>query len=301
MIRYERCPVCNSTHIQKVLTAIDHTVSSESFSIWQCAHCSLRMTQDVPLPNDIGKYYKSEDYISHSETSKGLINWLYLKVRRYTLQAKRNLVQEECGIKQGAILDVGAGAGAFLHHMKQHGWRTEGLEPDPAAIERAKKEYGLNLQTSDKLFAIEGATFDAITMWHVLEHVHDLNEYIGHLKKICKPGGRIFIAVPNYTSFDAIHYDASWAAYDVPRHLYHFSPASMIELMKKHRCVIVKMKPMWFDSFYVSLLSEKYKRGSSNFINGCWYGLRSNLKALSNPRRASSLIYVIDPHGQLPA
>jgi SAM-dependent methyltransferase len=300
MITYQACPVCDSTAIQQVLVAKDHTVSSESFSVWQCANCSLRFTQNIPAPGEIGRYYKSEEYISHSETSRGIVNWLYLRVRKFTLSSKRRFIEDETGITKGNLLDIGAGAGAFVHHMKDNGWMAEGTEPDPLAIERAYNHYGIRLKPSPELFSYRQPSFDAVTMWHVLEHVHDLHEYISHIKSICAPGGKIFIAVPNYTSFDADHYAAAWAAYDVPRHLYHFSPASMLELMKRHGCMIEKMQPMWFDSFYVSLLSEKYKTGHANLINGFWNGLRSNIKALSNKRRASSIIYVINPH-QVPA
>jgi SAM-dependent methyltransferase len=300
MISYHNCPVCNSAGIQQVLTTRDYTVSSESFSIWQCANCSLRFTQNVPGADEIGGYYKSEEYISHSETSKGFVNWLYLRVRKFTLSSKRNFIEDETAIKKGSLLDIGAGAGAFVHHMKENGWTVEGVEPDPQAIERANNQYGIRLKTSPELFGYKQLTFDAVTMWHVLEHVHDLHEYVRQIKNICRPGGKIFIAMPNYTSFDADHYGPEWAAYDVPRHLYHFSPASMQELMRKHGCTIEKMQPMWFDSFYVSLLSEKYKTGRSNLFKGFWNGLRSNMKALSNKRRASSIIYVINP-GHKPA
>jgi 2-polyprenyl-3-methyl-5-hydroxy-6-metoxy-1,4-benzoquinol methylase len=301
MISYHRCPVCDSSGIQHAFSATDHTVTLEKFSIWQCANCSLRFTQDVPAADEIGKYYKSVNYISHSETNKGIINWLYLQVRKYTLSIKRNFIEDETGIKKGDLLDIGAGAGAFVHHMKLHGWKVNGLEPDSQAIERARSEYGIELLPSAALSTFQSPSFDAITLWHVLEHVHDLHGYISHIKSICRPGGKIFIAVPNYTSYDAVHYESAWAAYDVPRHLFHFSPAAMHELMRRHGCVIEKIQPMWFDSFYVSMLSEKYKTGHSNLLKGCWYGLRSNMKALSKRRRASSLIYVIKPAGQLPA
>jgi 2-polyprenyl-3-methyl-5-hydroxy-6-metoxy-1,4-benzoquinol methylase len=299
MITYERCPVCESAAIQPVFTATDYTVSKEQFSIFQCANCSLRFTQNVPDTNHIGPYYRSENYISHSETNKGLVNWLYLRVRKFTLSTKKTFIEDRTGMKNGLVLDIGAGAGAFIHYMQQKGWQVEGLEPDASAIERASSEYGLQLKPSSHLFSINPASFDAITLWHVLEHVHDLHEYIAQIKKICKPGGKIFIAVPNYTSYDADHYSSVWAAYDVPRHLYHFSPAAMHELMRRHHCVIERIQPMWFDSFYVSLLSEKYKTGRSNLLKGFLIGLRSNIKAMYNKRKASSVIYVISP--QLPA
>jgi 2-polyprenyl-3-methyl-5-hydroxy-6-metoxy-1,4-benzoquinol methylase len=296
MIIYNTCPVCSSTAIQKALTAEDHTVSHERFEVWQCAACSLRFTQNAPEANAIGKYYQSENYISHSNTKKGLVNSLYLFVRRFTLSSKRRFVQRITGIQRGSLLDVGAGTGAFLSEMKSAGWKVEGVEPDDQAIQKAATLHGLALQSSAYLFELPAKSFDAITLWHVLEHVHELHRYIDQLKSLCKEGGRIFIAVPNYTSYDAKYYASQWAAYDVPRHLYHFSPASMMELITSHGCRVVSMHPMWFDSFYVSLLSEQYKTGSSNVIRGFWKGFRSNIKALYNKRRASSIIYVIAPN-----
>lgn len=293
MIHYDSCPVCDSPGINKVITATDHTVSGELFEIWQCANCSLRFTQDIPEPEKIGRYYKSENYISHTETNKGIVNWLYLQVRKFTLSGKRKLIEKITGIKKGWLLDIGAGTGAFVSYMSAAGWRTEGLEPDDSAIKRAAAAYGVQLKPSSELFNLAPAMYDAITMWHVLEHVHDLHGYVEQLKKLVKPSGKIFIAVPNYTSFDADHYGASWAAYDVPRHLYHFSPASMKTLMEEHDLKITSIHPMWFDSYYVSLLSEKYRSGSSSLIKGFWSGFRSNNRAFSNNRKASSLIYVI--------
>lgn len=293
MIHYDQCPVCHSSHIQKIFAAKDYTVSQELFEIWQCAHCSLRFTQDVPALDAIGNYYRSEDYISHTETTKGIVNALYLQVRKITLRSKKRFVEDQTGITRGNILDVGAGTGAFLHFMQQHGWQTEGLEPDQGAIARAEKQYGLKLKSPNELFRLPAASFDAITLWHVLEHVHQLHDYMQQLKSLLKPGGRLFIAVPNYTSYDAIKYGAHWAAYDVPRHLYHFSPAAMHELSNRHGLSIIKWQPMWFDSFYVSMLSEKYKNGGAGLVPGFLRGLRSNSKALSNARKASSLIYVL--------
>lgn len=319
MIHYDSCPVCGSPGVNKVMTAADHTVSGESFEIWQCANCSLRFTQDVPGADHIGKYYKSENYISHTETNKGIVNWLYLQVRRFTLSGKRKLIEKITGVKKGKLLDIGAGTGAFVNDMSDAGWIAEGLEPDDAAIKRAAAAYGIQLKPSSELFNLAPAVYDAITMWHVLEHVHDLHAYIEQLKKLIKPSGKIFIAVPNYTSFDAGHYGASWAAYDVPRHLYHFSPASMKVLMEAHGLKIESIHPMWFDSYYVSLLSEKYRspipfkremrgggaetvmqpgRGglissSGSLLKGFWLGFRSNNRTFANRRKASSLIYII--------
>ncbi|MFT3980932.1 MAG: class I SAM-dependent methyltransferase [Ferruginibacter sp.] len=293
MIHYEQCPVCESKNLQLFLHAKDYTVSQESFSLIQCNNCGFVFTQDIAPQEEIGRYYQSQDYISHSDTKQGMINKLYHRVRKITLAGKRKLVSVETGLTKGSLLDVGCGTGAFLHEMKQAGWSITGLEPDDTAREKALELYNIQAKPSHELFNLEPAGFDAITMWHVLEHVHQLNEYVAQLDKLLKPGGRLFIAVPNYTSGDAAHYKESWAAYDVPRHLYHFSPKSMQVLMQRHGLQVKKVKPMWFDSFYVSMLSEQYKNGKGNMIGAVWNGFISNAKALFNKERCSSLIYIV--------
>jgi 2-polyprenyl-3-methyl-5-hydroxy-6-metoxy-1,4-benzoquinol methylase len=292
-IYYTQCPSCYSHHITKKLTATDHTVSHESFEIWHCDDCSIRFTRDVPDQQAIGRYYQSQDYISHTDTNKGIVNRLYRLVRHITLRGKRNLIGSYTGVSKGNLLDVGAGTGAFASTMQQWGWKVTALEPDEAARNKAAELWSLELDDPSKLFDLEAGRFDAITLWHVLEHVHTLHEYLEQLTKLLKPGGRLFIAVPNYTCYDAQMYKEFWAAYDVPRHLYHFSPAAMSLLLQKHGLHIKAIKPMWFDSFYVSLLSEKYKSGHSNLIKGFWNGAVSNMKALSDKKKASSLIYII--------
>ncbi|HEV8081538.1 MAG TPA: class I SAM-dependent methyltransferase [Chitinophagaceae bacterium] len=292
MIVYTACPCCNSNNIVKALFAKDHTVTNEIFEIGQCNDCTARFTQNAPDKTDIIKYYKSENYISHSDTKKGFINSIYHQVRKTTLNSKKRLIKKCTKLSNGKVLDIGAGTGAFLHTMNNAGWGITGLEPDESAREKGKKLYGLNLQPSVELFNLSPQTFDAITLWHVLEHVHELHEYIVQLKKLLKPNGYLFIAVPNYTSYDAGVYKEFWAGYDVPRHLYHFSPHSIIQLLLLHGLKIKEIKPMWYDSFYVSLLSEKYRTGNNNFINACVNGFISNWKTLFNKKRCSSLIYV---------
>lgn len=293
IVKYTSCPACGSSNIQPALSARDYTVSQKRFEIWECFQCTLRFTQNVPTEEQIGAYYQSENYISHSDTQKGIVNRLYHIVRKRTLKGKRKLVEANTQLNNGKLLDIGAGTGAFLHHMKESNWQVTGLEPDPTARTIAASRYALNLLSPDQLFQLPEASMDAITLWHVLEHVHKLQEYMAQLKKVLKPKGRIFIAVPNYTSRDAVTYGSNWAAYDVPRHLYHFSPGSMEQLLKKHGLQLNAIKPMWFDSFYVSLLSEKYKTGKSSLLKGGISGLLSNWKALWKRDRCSSIIYII--------
>jgi SAM-dependent methyltransferase len=292
LISYTHCPSCGSASIFAALSAKDYTVSGERFEIWHCDDCSCRFTQNVPVLAQIGAYYQSANYVSHSDTAKGFINRLYHIVRNYTLGSKRKLIQNITGKETGALLDVGAGTGAFSNTMQQAGWKLTALEPDDTARKNAAAKYGLLLQPADNLFQLDAAQFDAITMWHVLEHVHNLHGYLEQYYKLLKPGGRLVIAVPNYTSFDAKSYGEFWAAYDVPRHLYHFSPKSMEMLGKSKGFMLIDTQPMWFDSFYVSMLSEQYRNGSGNIIGAVWNGVISNLVTLRNKKRGSSVIYV---------
>ena len=293
MIHYSGCPICNTTDIQQQLSAKDYTVSQEKFAVWHCNACTARFTQDAPAPDAIGAYYASENYISHSDTKKGIINSLYHLVRKRTLGAKRRLVINETVILKGRILDIGCGTGAFLDTMKEAGWSITGLEPDEAARKKAIELYDIHPQEPGKLFELPAASFNAITMWHVLEHVHELHAYIKQIATLLAANGKLFIAVPNYTSKDAGMYKEYWAAYDVPRHLYHFSPQSMEKLLSIHGLKLTAVKPMWFDSFYVSMLSEQYKNGKGNIIKAVFNGFISNLKAWSDVRKCSSVIYVI--------
>jgi SAM-dependent methyltransferase len=247
----------------------------------------------VPGEGEIGKYYQSETYVSHSDTRTGLVNKLYHRVRKITLSAKRKLVIKETGVSSGSILDVGCGTGAFLSAMRRAGWNITGLEPDDAARQKAASLYNIHPLPPAALFNMGAGTFDAITMWHVLEHVHSLHDYVKQLSIILKDRGVLLVAVPNHTSADAKRYRENWAAWDVPRHLYHFSPYSMRLLMENHGLTVKKVMPMWYDSFYVSMLSEPFRHGKGNIIRAGLNALYSNLAAVFNTEKCSSVIYII--------
>ncbi|HEV3251073.1 MAG TPA: class I SAM-dependent methyltransferase [Puia sp.] len=294
LITYASCPGCGSEKIYPAFTATDHAVSGAVFEIWECTDCGLRVTQHAPDLSSMKVFYQSENYISHTDTGKGWINRLYHFIRQQTLMNKRLLLGSATGMKRGKLLDIGAGTGAFVNHMKLHGWDSVGMEPDETARQLAKKIHQLDLLSVESLYDPGEDIYDAISLWHVLEHVHDLHGYLDQLKKIVRPRhGRIFIAVPNYTSYDARVYQKYWAAYDVPRHLYHFSPLSMKKLLLRHEFQLLSVQQMWFDSFYISLLSEKYKTGRTNFMKGFLVGTLSNAKAFVNKEHCSSLIYII--------
>jgi len=292
LIHYTSCPVCQSAELEPVLRATDHTVSHESFPIWQCRKCTLRFTQDVPDAASVGPYYRSDDYISHSNTSKGLVNRLYHMVRKQTLSDKYRLIASATRKRQGKLLDLGAGTGAFVAHMQREGWEVTGLEPDETARERARTDNGVQLLGTDELFNLPPDSFDAITLWHVMEHVHALHPYVEQLKTLVRRNGRIFIAVPNYTSYDARVYTENWAAYDVPRHLYHFSPEAMETLLEAHGLQLQYSQPMWYDAIYISMLSEKYRRHGST-VRAVFNGMSSNVRAFIDKSKCSSLIFVV--------
>ena len=269
-ITIAECPACGGKELVDFAVVKDYSVSQEDFKLVKCTGCGLRITQDQPDMESIGPYYASEDYISHSDTKKGLVNALYHRVRKHMLQKKQNLVERF--VKKGSLLDIGTGTGYFIDHMKQAGWNVLGLEPDAGAREYAKKEFGVEVHDIDQLDSIGGNSYNVITMWHVMEHVHDLNSHVDHLQRILKDDGILIVAVPNPLSADANHYGKHWAAYDVPRHLWHFSPKSMETLLGRHGFEIVKMQGMPFDAYYVSLLSEKYKGSSLGLVRGAISG-----------------------------
>ena len=241
-----------------------------------------------PVPDNLEKYYLSENYISHTDSKKSLFDKIYQIVKNYTLRKKLKLINS-FKTEEKSILDVGAGTGDFLKVCKKGGWKITGIEPSEKAREFAKSK---NLVLQKDISQIKDEKFDVITLWHVLEHIPNLMEYIKQLKKLLKPNGTLIIAVPNYKSYDAIYYKEYWAAFDVPRHLWHFSKKAISEIFSHVEMKVEKILPMKFDSYYVSLLSEKYKTKKSHPLNAFLIGLKSNIKA-KRSGEYSSLIYII--------
>lgn len=278
--------------LEPFISCKDHTVSRETFPIFIDKGSELLVTTPRPNDEDLGKYYESEAYISHSGTKKSLVDKLYHWVRNFTIKKKVKLINS-FNSEEKTLLDIGAGTGEFLVACLNDGWKVTGVEPNQKAREIANSKIANpELQIHNDLDGFKTETFDTITMWHVLEHVPNLNEYVSKLKLLLKPNGTLIVAVPNFKSYDAHHYKEFWAAYDVPRHLWHFSRKSISELFAKKKMKVEKVLPMKFDSFYVSLLSEKYKSGKSNMLRAFVIGLKSNLKAKSS-KEYSSHIYII--------
>ena len=278
----------NISNKKHFLTVTDYSVSKETFELYYDQDLDLLITSPQPSPENLGRYYESNDYISHTDSKRSLFEKAYHFVKGIALKNKLNLINN-CSSIKGNLLDIGAGTGDFLLTAKQNGWNTIGVEPS----EKAKGiAVGKGIQFSDSTEELESNSFDVITMWHVLEHVPNLEIQIKELKRLVKPNGTIIIAVPNFKSYDANYYGKFWAAFDVPIHFWHFSKTAIKLLFEKEDIKLEKVLPMKFDSFYVSLLSEKYKNGKMNFVKAIWIGLVSNWKA-NWSLEYSSHIYVL--------
>ncbi len=264
----------------------DFAVTGEEFELVHDARLDMLIT--IPQPADLTKYYESDAYISHTDSRSTFTEWMYAIIKSISLRRKVHRISLYAG-ENRTLLDVGTGTGEFLVCAKKKGWMARGMEPNTKARNKAGKK---GLFVYDTMPDPEDGTYEVITLWHVLEHLPDLEKQIAHLSSLLAPGGTLLIAVPNFKSYDAKHYGHFWAGYDVPRHLWHFSRKTISALFNKQGMAVIKTHPMIFDAFYVSLLSEKYRSGSIPFIKAFYNGLQSNIKAWRS-REYSSHIYVL--------
>ncbi|MFA8451274.1 MAG: methyltransferase domain-containing protein [Bacteroidales bacterium] len=289
MDQIKNCPICKSKKIDLWMQTQDFFLTGEDFQISICNECGFKFTNPRPDIKNLGGYYKSDAYISHSNSNKGLINGIYQFVRQYTLAKKYQQITNYK--KSGKMLDIGCATGEFLNFHKDKGFEVVGVEPDQDARKQAEENYNIQVFDEEFLNQAEENSFDVISMWHVLEHVPDLELRVQQLSRLLKPDGLLIIAVPNINSWDAKKYGRHWAALDVPRHLYHFNQENIKQLFEQHSFELHKTKPMPFDSFYVSILSEKYKCTSLQLIRAFVTGFVSNIKANAKGNEFSSLTY----------
>ena len=283
------CPICSGKSHKKHVTGKDHNVSEKIFTVTECLNCGFRFTNPRPKEKYIYKYYQSKNYISHSSTKKGLINKVYHLVRSYQFYKKKEVIQSSSKIKKGKILDIGCGTGDFLKYMDSSGWETDGVETDKGAKIIAEKKLGKKIKEKLDLISDEDK-YDVISMWHVLEHIYNVEDYLKRVNKLLKKGGVLIVGVPNCASYDAKKYKGNWVAYDLPIHLSHFRKNNIKELAKKSSFKLKDIKPLFFDSYYIGMLSAK-KTGSSVLL-GFFHGMISNLKA-KKTGEYSSLIYFL--------
>lgn len=289
--KIESCPVCSSNKFTNEIICNDYSISNEQFVIVRCDHCKFLLTNPRPRPDRLDAYYKSDNYVSHSNKANNIINIIYKAARYFTLRSKHNLLLK-CSDKEKTLLDYGCGTGSFLEFCKNKGWKVAGIEPNEKARNLAINNS--NSKVEDKIESLDReTTYNIITLWHVLEHIPDLNLALEKITAKLSKKGTLIIAVPNPESWDAQHYKKYWAAYDVPRHLYHFTQSSIKELMKRHKLKVKEVIPMPLDSFYVSLLSETYKKSKNKYFKAIINGYKSNSYARKNHNNYSSLIYIV--------
>ena len=286
-----KCPWCQSEKAHKHLSLKDYFLTQESFDIIVCEDCGLLYTTPKPSDEKIGDYYKSEVYYSHQENKKGFIPRVYEAVKSVNLKHKIAIATQ--GKEPGRLLDIGCGVGDFLHFAEQNGWQCTGAEPSEDAASIAKKRIKTEIMLPKDLEQLPDESFDVITMWHVLEHVSDLQWQVNQLNRLLKKGGRLVIALPNFRSYDAQYYKDKWAAYDVPRHLNHFSQDSIAKIFNINGLIQNPTQKLVWDAFYISFMSEKYRQKSLSLLRGIYRGMISNLKARKSGEW-SSLVYVFE-------
>ena len=292
VITHDKCPLCQSSAIKKRFACVDEFATGEQFDIFECTACGLAFTQNVPDEKEIDRYYESPTYISHSNTSKGFVNRVYHIVRRIMLQKKARKVEMLTGLKNGRLLDYGAGTGHFARLMETRGWCVTAIEKNGKARELALKEFGFEMLPVEALSTIKDKELDVVTMWHVMEHIQEPDRMWDELHRILGDKGIAIIAVPNSASYDALKYKEHWAAYDVPRHLWHFTPSTIAQWGEKHGFVLDGQYTMPFDGFYISMLSEQYKGSRLHTIRGFWNGFKGWLLQCRKSSASSSIIYV---------
>ena len=294
MTRENKCLVCSSSDTAFRVSCKDHLTGGETFDIYTCRKCGFTFTADPPPETDIERYYNAGEYISHSNTKKGLTNRLYHLTRKLMLIRKRNIIRKATGMNRGTLLDIGCGTGYFAAFMRDNGWKVSGIEVNEKARNFAIDNFSLEVVHDPDLSSFEKGYFDCITLWHAFEHFHDPLKYIVSVKRLLKPGGRCIIAMPNCNSFDAGYFGSSWAAWDVPRHLWHFNPDTFRIFSEKNGFKVSSVISLPADVFYISILSERY-RGTNlplitGLIKGSWFAMLS----LFNKERSSSVVYIVE-------
>lgn len=292
MVHHEVCPLCSGRIIPE-FSCTDFFVTGEQFALFRCTECRFLFTQDHPSESEAGRYYESEEYISHSDTSKGLINKAYRVARDFMLKRKRSLVKKVTRLEKGSLLDIGSGTGYFANEMKRSGWQVKGIEINEKARAFASDQFGLEVLSPAMINQVVKSSVDCITLWHVLEHFNDPSGYMNTIAGLLKPGGTAIIALPNCGSYDAFHYKQFWAAYDVPRHLWHFTPDTFRLFCEKNGFEVIGIRNLPLDVFYISIMSEKYRKASLPTVSGILRGMIYWFLSLFKKERSSSLIYIL--------
>jgi 2-polyprenyl-3-methyl-5-hydroxy-6-metoxy-1,4-benzoquinol methylase len=293
MIHHKVCPLCSDPEISHFLSCTDQFVSQERFDIFKCKKCGFTFTRDYPEESEAGKYYESDDYISHSNSNKRVTDKAYQFIRKIMLSRKKRIIRKITGLPRGNILDIGSGTGHFLNTMRRSGWNISGVEINAKARESCSKQFSIDTIPTEKMDTLPENSFDCITLWHVLEHFHEPFKLMEVIGQILKPSGVVVIALPNSSSFDSMYFGNKWAAYDVPRHLWHFNPTTFSLFAAKNKLSIAGTGHLPFDVFYISILSERYIGSYFPLLTGTIKGLMFAICSLFRKKGSSSVIYYL--------
>jgi len=267
-LRFEEtnCLICGGTDHSPFLTGYDRfdPEKKRKFSLVRCNRCNFIFLNPRPDSTSIQKFYSHQDYhpfLNLNAPSKDLISKIYLLIRPYSIRWKRKKIHRAKGI--GSILDVGCGTGEFLFEMKRWKWEVVGIEADERGLQYARDTLGLKV-FKDPEWNFPRESFDVVTFWHTLEHIHDLRGTLERIVPLLKREGLLLIAVPNISSLDFKIYKRDWVALDLPRHLYHFEPNSLKALCRSLGLEVFKYHQIPLDTFYNCLMSERLAFERSN-------------------------------------
>lgn len=287
------CPACRATKTTDLFRAKDHLVSGREFLIRKCTECGMGWTADPPPEEEAGGYYASAGYISHTDSKQSLADRLYHIAREFMLKRKGKLVNSAVGKNEGIIIDIGSGTGYFAAFMHRRGWQVTGVEISDQARNYSVERFGINAIGPQQVRDIPSAYADCITFWHVLEHLYDPAGWLGEARRIMKNEGRCIVALPNFASADAEWFGERWAALDVPRHLWHFTPDSFRRFAEKEGFACDRISALPLDLFYISSLSYRNTGNRLPLARGVLTGFIIALRSLSRRESASSLVYVL--------
>lgn len=262
----------------------DYLVTGNSFEVRLDQQTQIAYTHPQPNEEELGQYYASEEYISHGNKKRSVIERIYAIAQNIMLKQKEQWLTKH-STQNKRYLDFGCGTASLVAYLNGKNWDSYGVEPS----EKARNFSAVAERLYPSIEELPQKEFDAIALWHVLEHLPDPAKFLKTFYDRLDQQGHLFLALPNFNSYDAKHYGNFWAAYDVPRHLRHFSARGIIQLCEENGFAFVESKGLAFDAFYVSYLSEQHQKNKFAFIKGMMVGCWSNLLALFTQEYSSKL------------
>lgn len=282
---FSSCFFCGSHDIGSSIASVERLSKKETFHIATCGACGMKRTIDAPALKDIGTYYAHESYVSHT----GVRVWPLRVLRTLRLWLRAHMISSFFQ-RKGSLLDIGCGVGDFAALIQKQGWNVLCIEPDESTRQKAQKQYKLDVRDVSALAHLPEATFDVITLWHVLEHMYDPLQTGATVKRLLNSEGVCIVAVPNAEAYSAEHYGCNWVAYDVPRHVSHFRSRDIHTWAERSGLEVIRQSSVPLDEFFCCL--------KSGALRGDWLFVRV-LRAIQcfciaafQPKRASTMLFV---------